>query len=79
MSVTVAPMNRAHNPETVCLASLAVEESPKCVELIGCDVGADTATEAAVREWRNAHPDRACTYVHAAHHSSCGQRNQAMF
>lgn len=78
ISVIVATMNRAHILETVCLASLAVQELPGCVELIVCDASADTATEEAVREWSDAHPDWNCTYAHAIQPGSCRQRNQAV-
>jgi len=78
MSVIVCTLNRAHILETVCLASLAVQELPGCVELIVCDASPDTATEAVVREWGSAHPDWACTYVHATQRGLCSQRNQAI-
>ena len=78
VSVIVCTLNRAHILETVCLASLAVQELPGRVELIVCDASEDTATETVVREWGSAHPDWACTYVQATQRGSCSQRNQAV-
>ncbi|RIE16034.1 glycosyltransferase family 2 protein [Candidatus Cryosericum septentrionale] len=78
MSVIVCTLNRAHVLETVCLASLAVQELPGCVELIVCDASPDTATEAVMRQWGSTHGDWACTYVHATQRGLCSQRNQAI-
>jgi len=78
MSVIVCTLNRAHVLETVCLASLAVQELPGGVELIVCDASPDAATQEVALRWADARPDWSCTYIRATKGGLCGQRNQAI-
>jgi glycosyltransferase involved in cell wall biosynthesis len=77
VSVTIATKDRAHELESICLPSLASQDT-RDFEVIIWDASEDESCEEAVRRFALEHPGLSIRYFRALRVGSCAQRNDAV-